>query len=339
MANRARPGRTAADRIPEADWPRTWALTAVALVVILGAWELGWRSGGWVPAATDPSAWTMVREGVGPESTVLVGSSRMQADLDPDVWAEATGGPAPRMLALFGATPLPSLEHVAAISDYHGTVIVDFFPGIVLNRQESETAIRGMIDAYDRTLHSPGEWTETRLGYAINPELVLRRSVLSIRSLAEIAWDRAWPEATFEWPTRGMKRNRFFPMDFPEGLDGAPAPRDLEQLEPATWDEGTDAMFERVERATRAILDRGGRVVFVHFPHCGGRRMREERIFPRAAFWDRFADRTSGETLHFADVPSLAGFDCPDGSHLDRGDTGAFTRALVAELGLAGAAR
>lgn len=189
-----------------------------------------------------------------------------------------------------------------------------------------------MVASFEMSEISPGRWGETRLSYAASPALVFRRPVLSRRSLLEIAWDRAWPRTTFLWPSRGMHRDRFFPMEFPAHQTQAPAPGDLGDLETQVWDDAYDEGFEWVEAATRAIQARGGVVIFVRFPSCGERHAREEKSFPRVAFWDRFADRTSGRTVHFSDYPSLSGYECPDGSHLDVRDTEAFTRALAAVI-------
>ncbi|MDX1578736.1 MAG: hypothetical protein R3266_09625 [Gemmatimonadota bacterium] len=327
-----RTGPTAADRLPEAPWRRVWSTALAAAVLALGAWELSWRARGWVPTATDPAAWVMARGRLDSEGTALLGSSRMQADLDPEVWARETGE-RPTMLALFGSTPLPALEALAADTEFRGTVIVDFFPGQALNPREPEASIAAMIDAYDMAGHSPGRWLETRFSHLVNPAFVFRRPVLSARSLLEMAWDRAFPRAVFEWPSRGMRKDRFFPMEFPPSEGELPAPRDLDAFATRAWTDSTTRMYERVERATGRIQDRGGEVVFVHVPHCGVRRLREERIFPREIFWDEFASRIQAATIHFADYPSLARFDCPDGSHLDRDDTAAFTRALAEIVG------
>ena len=74
------------------------------------------------------------------------------------------------------------------------------------------------------------------------------------------------------------------------------------------------------------IQARGGRVVFARFPSTGEVLAVDEAMRSRREHWDRFAARTAAETLHFQDVPGLAGFDCPDGAHLDRGDTARFHR-------------
>jgi len=83
-----------------------------------------------------------------------------------------------------------------------------------------------------------------------------------------------------------------------------------------------------VEGWVKAIQARGGRVIFVQFPTTGANLRFDEFMFPKARYWDAFAAQTSALCLHFAEVPELSGFDCPDTSHLDRTEAPRFTLEL-----------
>jgi hypothetical protein len=98
--------------------------------------------------------------------------------------------------------------------------------------------------------------------------------------------------------------------------------------ETADWLEDLGA----IELSVRRIQSRGGRVVFVRLVSTDESYELSERYFPKTDFWDRFAAETEAVAIHFRDVPTLAGFDCPDTLHLDYRDTGRFTHALVDEL-------
>jgi hypothetical protein len=87
-----------------------------------------------------------------------------------------------------------------------------------------------------------------------------------------------------------------------------------------------------MEPYVAAIQARGGRVLFVRLPVSGECLAYEEQTFPKQEYWDAFAARTSALCLHFRDLPALAGFDCPDTSHLDRRDAPRFTAALAKVL-------
>jgi hypothetical protein len=95
-----------------------------------------------------------------------------------------------------------------------------------------------------------------------------------------------------------------------------------------------DSRAREVERAVRAILARGGRVILLRMPTSGLVLEAEQKRWPRALFWDRVAASTRARTVHFEDWPGLNGFTCPDGSHLDYRDRSAFTEAFVDASGL-----
>jgi len=90
--------------------------------------------------------------------------------------------------------------------------------------------------------------------------------------------------------------------------------------------------------ATRAMISkiesRGGRVLFVAMPTSGMVREIDERNYPREQFWDRFVDIVGVPAVRSSDNPTLAGFTCPDGSHLDFRDRVQFTIAMARALGL-----
>lgn len=77
------------------------------------------------------------------------------------------------------------------------------------------------------------------------------------------------------------------------------------------------------------ITHRGGRVVFVQFPISGETLRMSDEFWPKSAYWDRFAERTSAEAIHFLDHPSLSGFECPDTSHLDHDQARIVTGVLL----------
>jgi hypothetical protein len=80
--------------------------------------------------------------------------------------------------------------------------------------------------------------------------------------------------------------------------------------------------------AVAAIRARGGNVVFVRHPSSGQVREIEDRITPRAAFWDRLLTETGAPGIYFEDHTSLRDFDCPEWSHLSAKDAVEYTQRL-----------
>jgi hypothetical protein len=84
--------------------------------------------------------------------------------------------------------------------------------------------------------------------------------------------------------------------------------------------------------AVEKIRSRGGKVVFVRFPHSGGLKELEDRDTPRARTWDPLLTTTGAPGIYYSDFPELAGFKCPEWSHLTAGDSVEFTRRLIPHL-------
>jgi hypothetical protein len=82
----------------------------------------------------------------------------------------------------------------------------------------------------------------------------------------------------------------------------------------------------------KAIRARGGEVIVLRMPVSGFVRLVDETRYPREQFFDQVGPITGAPLIHFADFPEMAGFICPDGSHLDFRDKRAFTQALAMQL-------
>jgi hypothetical protein len=163
-----------------------------------------------------------------------------------------------------------------------------------------------------------------------NPALSPRRVIAEL--LAALLTDSGDERVLPTPPYFTIRDDRYMPLDFSK-VDTA---RFMDALTQQITEKGRpavgaqlDSILARIERSARRIVDRGGNVVFVHFPHCGEIRELEEGAYPRPEYWNRLEDLGTGKAIHTADYPSLNHFDCPDGSHLDVADAGPFTRAVA----------
>lgn len=100
-----------------------------------------------------------------------------------------------------------------------------------------------------------------------------------------------------------------------------------------------DSMKRMVENRFRDIRSdveqlraRGAKVVFLRLPVTQDLKALEDRLTPRVPTWDRLLKETGVSGSHFEDYPELAGFTCPEWSHLSAGDSVAFTERLVPHL-------
>jgi hypothetical protein len=58
----------------------------------------------------------------------------------------------------------------------------------------------------------------------------------------------------------------------------------------------------------------------------------EDRATPRAGPWSRLIKESGAPGIYFEDYPDLAGFSCPEWSHLSAPDSVEFTHRLVPHL-------
>jgi len=90
--------------------------------------------------------------------------------------------------------------------------------------------------------------------------------------------------------------------------------------------------FQDITAAVQKLHARGGKIVFVRFPHSGTLKELEDQQTPRAQTWDPLLKSTGAPGIHYQDFPELAGFNCPEWSHLTAGDSVEFTKRLVPHL-------
>ncbi len=73
----------------------------------------------------------------------------------------------------------------------------------------------------------------------------------------------------------------------------------------------TDAINQRfidIAAAVQKLRARGGKIVFVRFPHSGDLKKLEDRETPRAGIWDRVLKDTGAPGIYYEDFPELASF-------------------------------
>jgi hypothetical protein len=103
------------------------------------------------------------------------------------------------------------------------------------------------------------------------------------------------------------------------------APRVLQR---DAYERRIEEMYAMADR----IAARGGRVIFLRLPSNVEVKSREEHWWPRASWWDEFANPAGSEArhpaIHYRDEPSLAKFAPPDGDHLGKLQAIDFSKRL-----------
>jgi hypothetical protein len=323
------------DRLPRGGWGRTWVLTLALALVPLAGLEAWWRVHGFSSEVQSlDDAWVVNLYRLPRVTTVALGTSRIRAALDPDAYRSAAGGLPAINLALPGGSPIPVLEYLADSTGYAGTVIVELLPLTAFDSAQAGAAqFEKLLRQYARERVSPGKLSEAWLEVHALQHLVFRepqllpvRLVTTLRQGGAIqpTIDRMRPDGFAPRDQRRLRSTQAW--DPVMGFAGHNY-RWMEGVRPAS-----EAQFARlsgrIDRASDRILRRGGTVVLLHMTACGERRDIEERLYPRARYWDVLARETHAIAIATEDFAELSHFDCFDGSHLDAADTPAFSKAL-----------
>ncbi|HID69632.1 MAG TPA: hypothetical protein EYP35_04040, partial [Desulfobacterales bacterium] len=317
---------------PRPVWLRTWLLVMALVLVCLGGWESFWRMHGYIPTVEDDlGLWAAIRRQANQqegESVALIGSSRIQLGLNPDVFARTTGV-RPLMLAIDGNSPLPVLQNLAEDPKFSGLVICGLTPQWLAESKTSKRRAAKWIRKYRRQ-----KWSsrlETQLSAGIQQLFVFRFPGLSPARV----WRRLINNERLKKVYAPMRMDRYRSADYSRtDLSRLKEAREKRsrQLASTTISLAPEAFKERVEQVHRwveSIEHRGGQVVFIRMPSTGTIREIEEAAWPRHRYWDVFAARIHGLTIHFEDYAVLSSFPCPDGSHLDADGAILFSEALV----------
>lgn len=333
------------------------ALAIFLCFVLLLEWGLARR--GFEPGVYDDEAsWLRARtkaDHVGSQGLLLLGSSRMQLDTDLDVLDSMTDMKVVQ-LAIDGSSFLPVFEGLASDPAINGTVVVDFSEHLLASSPDSKS----MSLDYQRDYEAQrGQWPdfhvlETWLDEVRNTWL--RSYADGARPLSSLMLRALDPGATPQYLVTRTDRSRaadYSLVKMPDfsfrrargdmGIsETALAGMSVVQQEAFLW-KRVEAMtpldnrifLQRLQKLVadaRKIEARGGKVFFINMPISGMLRGIRDRRFPRDRFWAHLEQAFPGRTLHAQDDPVMSQLDCPDGSHLDRRDREAFTRALAQAL-------
>jgi hypothetical protein len=338
---------------PQRPWGRIFWGALVFCAVMLAAWELHVRGLGYAPTLNDTSdLWAAERNRVSKDSIVIIGASRVLFDLDLDI-LEKTLGQRPIQLAMAGSCAYPVLQDLADDPNFGGTVICGVVPAIFF-APAGPPVERAMTALERRKTQTPaqlwghhiGMFLQERFAFIQQDDLTLKALVrrISIPNRPTVHLPPALPPY-FSTIDRDRRTRMVAACEKPGPLqtrvkDGwlplftpPPPPPDvpkeafMEQMGKAF-----EKRFQDTIAAVNKIRERGGRVVFVRCPSTGPLLAHEQQLAPRERFWDPLVQRTGAPGIHFQDYPELAGFDCPEYSHLSAGDSVLFTERLAPHL-------
>ena len=345
-------------RLPRLHWQVVLGGLAI-LIAFVSVMELRLAARGFQPDIVDSSrAWSRERarvDDLGSRALIMVGSSRVLLDPDFQVLRQETGLE-PVELGIDGSSFMPVLKGLAADPKVTGTIVVDLGPNILAEPVRWDAAYAYETDYERHRLALPDfARSEAYLSDLVHghlrsyadgtrPLTALRLRILQkdptpqyLRMLPDREMPADYsqvPQPQFYYARVIRNLGQSVPL---AGRDYRDVERDLAAriaaLPPAD-DKLYLASLPAMRDITRAIQAHGGHVIYTSFPTSGYVRQMDDRRYPRALFWDRFAAAVPAPAVNFEDVPALRAVYCPDGSHLDYHARPAFTHALVQALHL-----
>ena len=339
--------------IPLLPWRGITVVVVLIVMAAAAAWEIYVRSLGYAPTLNDTEdLWVQARRAVQPESLVIVGDSRALFDLDFDELEKGLGK-RPVQLALAGSCAYPILADLANDERFHGTVLCSIVPGMWFAPggpliETSENALKRYREQTisQRASHHLGMFLEERVAFLKQEDLTLEQLLKKLpipnRPHAQVpptlppyfqTVDRERrTRMTEKCAQPGELQTRIQQIWLP--LFTPPPPPSFVPREAflANMGKAIEGRFGDTVAAVNKLRSRGGKIVFVRFPHTGELKALENRLSPREKTWEPLIKSTNAPGIHFEDFPELSGFDCPEWSHLSAGDSVEFTKRLVPHL-------
>jgi hypothetical protein len=340
--------------IPPIPWRGITVVVVLIVIAASVAWEFYCRSIGYGPTLNDnEDLWTTARRRVKPESIVIIGDSRAWFDLDLDELQNGLGK-RPAQLAMGGSCAYPVLADLANDENFHGTIICSVVPRLFVTppgtppMARAEKAVRRshtqtLAQRASQYLAMP---LEERVAFLKQEELtlddLLKRLPIPNRPGALVpprlppyfgTLDRERRARMIEECARpGILQSTIQQIWLP--LFTPPPPPTYIPKDEFAKEMGNaiQQRFHDVAAAVQKLRARGGKIVFVRLPHSGELKALEDRETPRTGIWDRLIKDTGAPGIYYEDHAELAGFNCPEWSHLSAADSVEFSKRLVPHL-------
>lgn len=321
-------------------------LIAFTLSVIgIGAWELYWRSYGYYPTLDDNDAlWAVERSKVdklSKDDVVLIGSSRVHFDIQLDQWKKRLGKK-PIQLASGGCSPLPVFHDIVNTSDFNGTILVGVTPGLFFSTTFPEAQpwawpqeridhfhSRTYAQRINHKLSIPLQYGFAFISEAEGVDGINLKELLKKIQVNERVVDPMPPFHIFEEtrPDRNVRMLKRMETDtaFANSIKNV-WKFFMSGERPPPDKEGTMAFFLKDLEKFKA---KGGNVILLRCPSEGYLRTFENKVTPRATFWDELVKKANVKAYHFEDYEQLQNLTIPEWSHLTAGDADVFTNRFL----------
>ncbi len=326
---------------------KTSILTIILSIIIIGAWELYWRSKKHnITLNDDKALWAMQRaklENPSNNQVVIIGSSRAYFDIQLKEWQQLTGKQ-PIQLSSTGSSPLPTFHDIVNNTNFKGTVIVGVTPGLFFSTTFPQASpwkrAQSKVDYFKKRTYAQ------RLNFMFS--LPLQQNLVFMSADEEEWADDIDLKSLLRLIKIGNRIGKdpqppfynFGKVDIDRNMSMIPrVSKDsayansikkvwqfFGKTAPPPDKEATMAFFLKDAQKFR---QRGGNLVLLRCPSSGYYKDVETKFFSRKEYWDKLVNQTKAKSYHYEDYEQLKYFKCPEWSHLTKPDAIAFTTALA----------
>ena len=318
-------------------------LAAGVILTCVAAWEMYWRSQGFIPTYNDDEAlWAEKRDDVyqpANSTTVFIGSSRIKYDLDLATWESVTGEK-PVQLAFIGSSPRRVLRHLANDKNFKGKLVIDVAEALFFGRGGGpDRAPYKAIEFYND--YTPSQKASTCINFMLEKHLVfLEKNRFSLNQflleipLPERKGTRNPPVFVKEFDWTSKDRQTYMAPKFlaDTNLQIRQQKKWTMSRVPSITGDTLIAVFKEVKTNIDKIKSRGGQVIFVRTPVSGPMLENGNKFYPRQQYWDALLQYSNTPGIHFLDYPETSNYICPEWSHLSTKDAIDYTKHLAKAL-------
>jgi hypothetical protein len=323
-------------RKPKINYFIFWSIFISLLLSALIFSEFHWRRAGFKHNITD-SQWywaahrnTVYNDGNNNKKLVIVGASRSQVGIVPDVLESELKLKAVH-LAIDGIDSLYVLKDLSEDSSFEGIIIFSMTIG-ALDPENLEKA-KPWVDFYHNNFNKPIDYSskfDSFLKAKLQQHFVMMSSALSLK---RIIYSGLSPKLLY----LHMQVNRYRPAYYRERITEKELityrKNRIQFLNNRKWMSMSDEIFKdvlmnRLRKYYNDLKKHNAKLLIIRMPTTDEHWIHDQSIYPKDKYWDQINTLTGIPTIHFKDYNQLSSFDCPDTSHLDAKDSPLFTRNL-----------
>ncbi len=310
-------------RIPHSPHTISLITTAILFFAICAAANTFFKSQGFpLNVADNKLFWSTKREHIYKKNTlVILGSSRAQMGIDPEILKQNFHNHNVVNLAIAATTPYAILEHLSNDINFNGTILLETTAPNLIPQYDTPPST-SFADYYNTQYPemTPSQIVDSKISSYLQTQFTFLSSDITPKTVIA--------SRGFLIRKGGMLYSRHRPCSFPKIKNARLSQNQFAKIKPIDNQKFCQKLKTNLNKIHKKLKDNGAKIILVRMPSTHTSWQNENAKAPKANYWDNISTLTKIPTIHFQDYPQLTHFKCPDGSHLDAKDAPIFTEAL-----------